>query len=114
MNTFCKHEDQESVLVKRITELSFLRRCCKCDAHYMSNHTILLGKHSKKEPVEVDAPVVLEDGKYLIEEINGIMSFTRNGEFWAAAESEYKYSGMILCMVQRIKELEAKLGERAT
>lgn len=50
----------------------------------------------------------LEDGKYTIEHDNGLLAFKRNGEAWPAAD-DLRHTKLVLCLVQRVEELEDKL-----
>jgi chromosome segregation ATPase len=50
--------------------------------------------------------VRLADGKYEIENANGVLTFRRNGEPWPVADDEFRGAGVVLALVQRVEELE--------
>ncbi|MFZ6767809.1 hypothetical protein ACO0LM_12065 [Undibacterium sp. Di26W] len=51
--------------------------------------------------------ITLEDGKYTIENNNGILSFSRHGEPWYSGNDVHAGSKLVLALVHRIEELEA-------
>lgn len=52
--------------------------------------------------------ISLDGGKYVIENKNGNLNFLRNGEVWASANNDLKYSKVIMSMFDRIHSLENK------
>lgn len=59
--------------------------------------------------VEEIKPYVIKVDKYEITNTNGILSVTRNGEFW---DRNLVGDGLVLALVHRIEELETALDEK--
>lgn len=61
--------------------------------------------------VEPINPYVVTVGKYTITNDNGVLSVTRNGDFW---EISLVGDGLVLALVQRIEELEKAQNNKNT
>lgn len=61
--------------------------------------------------VEPINPYVVTVGKYTITNDNGVLSVTRNGEFW---DRSLAGDGLVLALVQRIEELEKAQNNKNT
>ena len=55
--------------------------------------------------------IYLEDGKYEIENSNGLLTFRRNGKAWEAA-NDLKYSKVVLLLVQEVLNLQKQLQNK--
>ena len=84
-----------------------------CSAHaaiLAQSRRIEMGENDVTvKSVEPIKPYVIKVDKYEITNTNGILSVTRNGEFWDRNLVGDKF---VLALVQRIEELETKTKEQ--